>query len=263
MPRLHIFTIALDAMPFLPTLFATFNRLPQTVDWHWSIAEGAAMNVLDTRWCQPQAPRLSIDGTSQFLAGLWRHPRITVHQRPSWRGKVEMCNACLGDFTEPGILLECDADELWSPVQLERLLVLFAGIPDARCARFFCRYFVGANIVITSEHSYGNRPSEWLRAWRFEPSQRFSTHEPPCLCGSETPCVDRVDTRAFGLVFDHYAYAFEQTLAFKEKFYGYRDAVRHWRRLQNNDRWPVADLNEFLPWVDRGVTADRLWTPST
>ncbi len=261
--RLHIFTIVLDGMPFLPTLLSNFNRLPPHIDWHWSVAEGAAMNVLDTRWCQAQAPRLSRDGTSEFLFGLCQHPRITVHQKPAWKGKVEMCNTCLADFTKPGVLLECDADELWLSEQLVALTDLFETEPHINCARFFCRYFVGPNIVITSEHSYGNRPSEWLRAWRFKPSMRFATHEPPLLEGATNQCATRDDTRYLGLVFDHYAYAFEKTVGYKEWFYGYRDAVKHWRRLQANDKWPVTDLHEYLPWVDKGVTADRLWTPSS
>jgi hypothetical protein len=257
--RLHIFTIVLDGMPFLPTLFSNFNRLPSHIDWHWSVVEGAAMNVLDTRWCQPQKPRLSTDGTSQFLYGLSHHPRVTIHQQPMWKGKVAMCNACLDDFTESGILLECDADELWLPHQLVELLALFEHRPHINCARFFCRYFVGPNIVITSEDSYGNRPTEWLRAWRFEPGMQFATHEPPVIAGVKESCALRNVTRGVGLVFDHYAYAFEKTLVYKEQFYGYRDAVKHWRRLQQNDKWPIDDLHAFLPWVDKGVTADLVW----
>jgi hypothetical protein len=260
--KLYVFTIVLDGMPFLPTLFANLNRLPASVDWRWSIAEGAAMNVNCTRWCQSQAPRLSVDGTSEFLAGLRSHPRIRVHQKPRWEGKLEMVATCLVDFREPGVLLECDSDELFLPHQLEGILALFAARPAIKCARFFCRYFVGANIVITSEDGYGNRPGEWQRAWRWSGHGRALSHEPPVMEGLESPCATREETRILGLVFDHYAYAFEKTVEMKERFYGYRGAVAQWRRLQTNTRWPVR-LRDFLPWVDDRATADLLVKPTS
>ncbi len=222
------------------------------------------MNVLDTRWCQPQTPRLSNDGTTQFLKDLWDHPRVTVNQHPKWHGKTEQVNVCLEEFTEPGVLLECDCDEIWSPAQLEELVSLFKDRTDIAQANFFCRYFVGSNIIITSTDSYGNRPTEWARAWRFKPGMSFKTHEPPVMERLlDGICATRYHTKSEGLVFDHYAYAFEKTVAAKESFYGYRDAVKHWRRLQENDKWPIGDLHEYLPWVDKGVTADLLWKPNS
>jgi hypothetical protein len=59
-------------------------------------------------------------------------------------------------------------------------------------------------------------------------------------------------------VFDHYAYAIENQVRFKERYYGYRDAVKHWRKLQSHPGpWPVK-LKEFLPWVDDRVMAVRI-----
>ncbi len=262
MNRLHIFTIVLDGMPFLPAQFAAYNRLPDFVDWRWVVCEGAAMNLHCTKWCQPQEPRLSNDGTTQFLNEIKGHPRVTVHQRPMWFGKVEMVNTALREFTKPGVVLEADADELWQPEVLADLVSYFRNLPHVGQARFFCRYFVGPNIVITSQHSYGNRPTEWARCWRWTDKLKALSHEPPIMDGlSRGECVPRETTLAEGFRFDHYAYAFEKTVAAKEKFYGYRDAVAHWRKLQANRTWPVPELRAFLPWVDPGVTADRLWTP--
>jgi hypothetical protein len=261
--RLHIFTIVLDGLPFLPMQFANYNRLPDSVDWHWSIAEGAAMNVNCTKWCRTQRPRLSNDGTTDFLNSLRAHPRITVHQRAKWMGKVDMVCTCLADFKQPGIVLEADADELWLPHQLETLLALFERRPSLGSAHFFCRYFVGVNILITSTHSYGNRPTEWARCWRWTPELRVLSHEPPLMSGIAGECASREETRDVGLVFDHYSYALESQVRYKQDFYGYRDAVLHWRRLQTNRDWPVRDLRAFLPWVDAGVTADRLWTANS
>lgn len=217
------------------------------------------MNVLDTNWCNPQQPRLSRDGTTEFLNALRDHPRIKIHQRQSWHGKTEMVNTCLADFKEPGVILQADGDEIWLPYQLGALVEFFNRWPHVMSARFFCRYFVGPNIIITSTHSYGNRPGEWHRAWRSSGRLRAKTHEPPIMIGSDGLLSSREMTRESGLVFDHYSYAFEHQLRFKQEFYGYKDAVLHWRRLQANTQWPISDLRTFLPWVDPGVTADRLF----
>ena len=258
--RLHVFTICLDGFPFLPVQFAHFNALPPTVDWQWSICEGAAMNVNCTQWCRPQEARLSRDGTTAFLNSLKGHPRIKVHQQPRWMGKLEMVNTCLADFKEPGIVLEVDSDELWLPNQLQTLLDLFTAFPKIGSAHFFCRFFVGPNILITSTHSYGNRPTEWARCWRWTPQLKALSHEPPVMVGFAGECATREQTLELGLVFDHYSWAFESQVDYKEKFYSpaYRDAVKHWRRLQANTQWPILDLSQWLPWVDRGVTADLL-----
>lgn len=253
--KLEIFSIVLDGFPFITWHLPVFNRL--TIPWHWTIAEGAAMNHHDTSWCKPQAARLSSDGTTEYLNEIKRHPNVTVIQKTSWDGKREMCNACLSRITVPSILLQLDADELWEPGQLEALLLFFKAYPEINQARFFCRYFVGQNIITTSENAYGNNPGEWLRAWRYYPGQKFSRHEPPVLNGLPEKSATREQTRECGLVFNHYAYAFEKQLTFKEKFYGYTDAVKHWRRLQTNTVWPVK-LKDFLPWVDDRATADLL-----
>ena len=258
MSKLCIMTICLDSMPYITWHLPVFNRL--TIPWRWIVAEGAAMNVKDTAWCRPQTPRLSNDGTTEYLNSLKGHPRITVLQRPSWDGKVEQCNACLALIKEPCLLLQVDSDELWTAEQLETLVSFFNAYEQIKSARFLCRYFLGVNVHITSRNGYGNHPGEWLRAWRFEPGMKFLKHEPPVLAGCEGPCATREQTAEVGLVFDHWAYVFEKQVAYKEQFYGYKDAVKHWRRLQENKIWPVKNLQSFLPWVGPGVTADRLFT---
>lgn len=262
--KLAIFTICLDAMPMITWHLPVFNTLGDlNVDWHWYIAEGAAMNVKDTAWCKPQSPRLSMDSTTAYLNAISRHPRITVLQRQSWNGKVEMCNACLEQIkaVEPHVLLEVDADELWTADAIHKLTTCLSETPNYNCARFFCRFFVGPNIVSMHENSYGNNPGEWLRAWIWAPGARFIKHEPPVLAGvndGNEHCLKREVTDGMGLRFEHYAYAFRQQVAYKEKFYGYTDAVKHWERLQANTTWPVKRLKDFLPWVDERADADIL-----
>ena len=253
--KLEIFTIVLDGMPYLPAHLPVFSSL--NCDWHWTIAEGAAMNVKDTAWCRPQPPRLSRDGTAEYLNAIRNHPRVTVIQRQSWNGKVEQCNACLEHIAEPCVLLQMDVDEIWSAKQLHALLHFFHGNPHFQSAEFFCRYFVGPNIIITSNNTYATRPGDWHRAWRFEPWVKFLKHEPPVLNRSTDPRATREQTWDYGLVFEHWAYAMESQVAFKEKYYGYRDAVKHWKRLQYNQTWPVR-LGDFFPWVKDNTTADLL-----
>ena len=258
MNQLSIFTIALDAMPFLPMQLASLNRL--SCNWKWVIAEGAAMNTGSTAWCKPQARRLSRDGSTEFIASLKNHPRIEFVQKAGWRNKDEMVNAAVKRMSNPGILLQMDADELWIPSQLEGILKLFADNPAQNCARFFCRYFVGPNIITTSSNAYGNMPNEWLRAWRFVPGFEFASHEPPMLKGVQEKCISRDQSAKAGLVFDHWAYVLRSQVEFKEQFYGYKDATRHWLNLQSNPQWPVK-LKSFLPWVDEKATADLLFKP--
>lgn len=259
MKRLDIVTLVLDGMPFLPIQLSNYNRVnTKEIDWHWHIVHGAAANTGSTRWCQPQRRRLSLDGTTELLQTWRSHPRIRIHENALWPlGKDQMFAEALKHIKEPTILLEADADEFWEPEQLETLVGFFNAYDKIVSARFFCQYFIGPNIVITSEHSYGNRPSEWLRAWRYA-GQRLISHEPPKIEGLIEPCATREQTRDAGLVFQHWPYMYEKQLEFKQHFYGYPNAVTHWKRLQLNKTWPIANLKDFLPWVDLGVTADKL-----
>ena len=253
---LHVVTLALNAYPLLLVQFSNFNRLP--LPWTWHIVHGTAANTGSTAWCQRLPPGLSTDGTTELLQ-TWRgHPRIKIYEKALWTGgKDEMFRTALDQIKEPCVLLEADSDEFLEADQLVRLVELFQRT-NFRVARFFCRFFVAPNIVITSEDSYGNRPSEWTRAWRFCPGMILKSHEPPVIAGATEPCAIREMTRHEGLVFAHWAYMFEWQVAFKERFYGYTDAVKHWRRLQTNRVFPIRELRDYLPWVDRGVTADLL-----
>lgn len=264
--KLHLLTIVLDGMPFLPMQLATFNRLQ--CDWTWHLVEGPAANVNCTSWCKPQEARLSRDGSHEFIKSLMDHPRVHVRWSHLWRGgKVEMCNAGIEHINEPCLLMEVDVDELWTAEQIECILDLFETVPDRNCARFFCQYLVGPNIVTVGENCYGNNPAEWLRAWRFQPGMKFRKHEPPELAGINEPVggwehpFSREDTRGLGYVFSHWAYVFESQVAYKEKFYGYFGAVNQWKRLQSHrGPWPVK-LKDFLPWVDDRAQADLLHKP--
>jgi hypothetical protein len=253
--KLHIYTLALDELGFLNRQLAVFRQLK--ADWHWHIAEGVADSVLDTSWVARMPPRLSKDGTTEWLNTLIGDARISVYRKQLWNGKVEMINTALKTIKEPCVLMQVDADEFWTPDQIEKIVALLERGPYD-CAYFLCHYYVGHSIVTVGENCYGNRPGEWLRAWRFEPGMVQAKHEPPVLQGSQKHCMRREDTDALGLRFEHFAYTTRSRVEFKEKYYKYPNAAAQWDRLQANTQWPVRRLADFLPWVGEGVGADIL-----
>jgi len=257
--KVHFLTIVLDGMPWLPAQFAMMNRLG--VDWHWHIVEGVAKPTNCTSWCQSIIPRLSIDGTTEFVDSLKSHPRVSVFQKPLWDGKIEMVNAPLFDAKGDGLLWQIDSDEIWTEQQVEKVVSMFKDNPHKMHAQFMCRYFVGPNIITTTSGCYGNRfEYEWYRVWRWTHGRKFTRHEPPMMGGefNESNKFSVFDTHAAGLVFDHYAYVTAEQVAFKEEYYGYKGAIEAWRALQQNEKWPVS-LRQFLPWVKDQAEADLLW----
>jgi hypothetical protein len=259
--KLKIITIVYNGMPFLPMQLNCFNQL--SLDWEWLVVEGPAANVNCTSWCKPQPPGHSNDGTHEFLMSLTNHPRVFYSWRLMWDGgKVEMCNRALATITEPCVLLQIDADELWSAEQIEKIFRLISSPGQIDAANFYCRYFLGPNIVTVGDNCYGNNPGEWARAWRLYPGMKFVRHEPPVLNRPPYMVQSRVGTKIMDLVFDHWAYYFEKQVAYKESFYGYKNAVAQWKRLQvHPGPWPVK-LKTFLPWVDDRAQADLLHKPT-
>lgn len=254
---LEIFTLVLDGQPWISKHLPVFDSLP--FPWRWHIVEGAANNVNCTAWCQKQSPRLSSDGTSEYLDSIKDHPCVTINRAKWWDGgKLQMCNSPLHLISKPCVLLQVDSDELWTAQQLETLVRMFTVNAQMARAYFFCQFHVGPDIVTIGENGYGNHSGEWLRAWRYVPGMRFGRHEPPVLNGNKGAAAPREFTRNEGLVFTHMAYATEKAVRYKMEFYGYKDAVLHWKRLQSNTVWPVRRLKDFLPWVTEGTGAMRL-----
>jgi hypothetical protein len=244
--KLVIFTIVLDGMPYLPWHLPMLNRL--ACDWTWHVIEGVAMPNHCTRWCTKIEPRLSTDGTTEYLDSIAAHPRVRVHRKPSWDGKLEMVNTAMGAVDSQCLLLQVDSDELWQAGQIETIRQMFIRDPSRNVALFTCRYFVGHNIAVLERGGYGNNPGEWARAFRVDPGMRFAAHEPPVIEGLAPVAFEPDDTEKLGLIFDHYAYATRKQVEFKERYYGYAGAAAAWDRLQANREWP-AKLRNFLPWV--------------
>jgi len=251
---LHIFTLALDAIDFLPWQLETFEALERP--WTWHIVTGVADNVADTKWCAKIAPRLSRDGTEEWLAKHAKHPNIRISRRQLWPGKTAMCNAATSKINEDCVLMQIDADEIWTAGQIEKICKLYESGSYDRI-RFLCRYFVGENLFVSSNCGWGNKPGEWSRSWLFRPGMFFTCHEPPVLEGCGRREMSREESSRHGLVFDHLAYVMEHQVAFKEKYYKYAGAVDGWRRLQAQTKFPCS-LKQFLPWVDDGTMVDKI-----
>jgi hypothetical protein len=260
MTPVHIFTLALDANPFIAALFTNLNRL--TIPWTWTIVEGVALPVADTGWMKGQIPRLSRDGTHEFLLDLMHHPRINVISKTQWGGKTEMCNAALPD--RECVLLQADADELWTADQITKHVSLFDADPELSIVKVKMRYFLGPNIVSTSQNGYGNRSGEWIRVWRFRPGMKFQKHEPPILGNNRGKMMDKEESVLHIGEVDHYAWATYRQAFYKQQVYGgrYGHAAQQWQTLQAA-KMPVTDLASQLPWVGVGGTADTLHKETT
>jgi hypothetical protein len=257
--KITFFTIVLNGAPWIYNHLPMMQRLTN-IDWRWIVIEGAAKPVKDTAWCKPIKPMLSDDGTHEYLQSISNHPRVEFRCSKEWEGKLNMCNVAIDTFiNEPCLLIQLDADELYEAWQIVFAMEMFKANPDYNTAQLFCRYYVGNNIVITSKDNYGNRASEWKRMWRFEPGMRWKSHEPPVWENFEEKIISREQMAGRGIVFEHHAYATEAQVKFKEVYYGYERAFWNWNKLQVNTKWPVKELRDFLPWVDEGATADRLY----
>lgn len=268
---IHFFTIVLNGEPFIRYHIDILKKLP--FRWHWHIVEGVADLKHDTAWALKNGGKVSDDlhnkgrsndGTSEYLDELAREypQQVTVYRKPEgefWDGKREMTNAPLANISENCLLWQIDVDELWTTEQIMTLRQMFIENPEKTAAYFWCWYFVGEKLVISTRHCYAENPEQdWLRVWRYKPGNFWAAHEPPVLveAQAEGQFVDIAalnpflhdETEKQGLVFQHFAYVTPQQLQFKEKYYGYANAIAYWEALQSQDKFPVM-LREYFPWV--------------
>lgn len=275
---IHFFTIVLNGEPFIEYHIEAFKQLP--FKWHWHIVEGVADLKNDTAWSLGNGGRItdeihcngrSNDGTTEYLDELAQlYPEnVTLYRKPEgifWDGKREMVNAPLANIREECLLWQVDVDELWTVEQLCTARYMFINNPEKTAAFYWCWYFVGENLVISTRNCYAQNPAqEWLRTWRFKPGHIWLRHEPPILAeplpdgelrnvAAVNPFVHE-ETEKRGLVFQHFAYAMAKQLQFKEQYYGYSNAVSEWKVLQSQTRFPVR-LSQYFSWVQDGTIVD-------
>ena len=254
------FTIVLNGMPFIKQ---QNDIIPKVFD-HWYIVEGVALPVKDTSWCRLPSSEfydtnyLSVDGTREYLDSI-QSDKITVirNNNQPWNGKVDMCNSFMDKLPANTTLMQFDVDEIWDEKVLRDLLNFCDNINSDLTMCFRCNYFVGPDIKITSQNTYGDNYYEWYRLWRLQaPGARWGAHEPPQI-NRGFAVLDKPFTSQKGWIFDHYAYALEQQVKFKESYYGYAGAVESWKSLQQHKEFPCL-LRNHLPWVRDNATIDRI-----
>ncbi len=272
---IHFFTIVLNGQPYIPYHIDIFKQL--TCNWHWHIVEGVADLKHDTGWSvqfggsisdEIHRNGLSNDGTTEYLDQLAQlYPdNITIYRKPTgvfWDGKREMVNAPLANIQTECLLWQVDVDELWTLEQLNTARQLFINHPDKTAAFYWCWYFVGEKLLISTRNCYAQNPNQdWLRTWKFKPGAFWAAHEPPVLVeqiaddqyqnlAAINPFL-HAETEQAGLVFQHFAYATTAQLQFKEQYYGYKEAVAQWTQLQETTKFPVS-LRDYFAWVGDGT----------
>lgn len=273
----HFFTIVLNGEPLIRHHIEEFKRL--TFKWRWHIVEGVAELIHDTAWSVPNGGHitdelhrngLSNDGTTEYIDEIARQypENITVYRKSPgvfWEGKREMVNAPLKNIREGCLLWQVDSDELWTAEQIEKARRLFRDNPDKHSAYFHCDYFVGPRKYVSSNNTWATYPEDWIRVWRFLPGMEFSSHEPPALTDSNGRNIGKLnpftrdETRSPGITFQHFAYITEAQVRFKEVYYGYKDAVRHWKELQKSTG--LVNPADYLPWAKDDATVED-WNDS-
>ena len=264
-------TIVFNGIDFLGHHYKVFEEAASRlgVEFEWHIVEGVAEGRADAR--KPYSDtslgakygtesNLSTDGTSQFLDSISKkHRNVKVYRKfdGPFKDKIEQINSALSHVPK-SMLMQVDVDELWSTDAIVGAYKVLTAPKEARkCMMFSCHFFVGPGRVVV--RGWGHGPSEWLRAWKFEPGSFFLSHAPPVLVSPNEAgsleeiksCVSKEETKQLGIGFSHYAYMFESQVQFKEEFYGYSEAVQGWKALQEAEL-PVK-ANQYLPWLRKGA----------
>ncbi len=278
---IHFFTIVLNGKPFIDYHIEVFRQLPYP--WHWHIIEGVADLKHDTAWSLPNNAYISNeihhqgrskDGTSEYLDELVQlYPEnVTVYRKPEgifWDGKREMVNAPLvNNIRTECLLWQVDVDELWTAEQICIARQMFIENPTKTAAFYWCWYFVGEKLIISTRNCYAQNPDwEWLRTWRYQPGAFWARHEPPRLCQAlpsgewqdlaELNPFLHEETEKEGLIFQHFAYVTPEQLQFKEQYYGYQNAVSQWEELQKQTKLPIL-LREHFQWVFDDTMVDTI-----
>ncbi len=260
------FTIVRNGMPFIKHHYSQFKKMDRP--WRWIVVDGLAEHGDDSSWCARSGGitvglgSSSDDGTVEYVEhiagadGCGRDSsRVTlVRSSGPWRSKLAMVNAAAELIDSHCLLWQADADELWTTDQIEAVASAFDAHPEKTAAWFWCHFLVGPDRMLSTVGGWGNNPrGEWKRVWRFHPGCTWKSHSPPILVnesGEDIALVNpfyQEEMSAIGAVFQHHAYVNEGQVEAKAKYYGYKDAVTGWKRMQAT-KTPQR-VSYFLPWV--------------
>lgn len=257
-PKLRIgYTIILNGLHHL-THQHYAEYLASTLDY-WIIIEGANHSGGSTSWCHPVQARYhrngsSIDGTLPFLQELEKnYPSVRCHYAQGlWASKDAKINAAIDivkTLTDSCFLWEIDCDEQWTIEQMEyaeKELILQRG----KTGVFLCDFYVGKNLLAKGEWGEG-KLEPYRRLWNWQ-GEYYETHEPPRLAGGNGKEV------LLSPRFNHYAYYFEEDVAFKDAFYGdHKGILDKWRQLQTETQFPQP-LSRLLPPLGRWGTSNTV-----
>jgi len=120
---LTIFTIVLNGMPYIKRHLAELQKLK--IPWEWRIVEGVTEPLGCTRWCRQVPDKWhkdfkSIDGTHEYLKSIQGGNVVVYSQGKAFNGKLEMIKQAL-QGVDSGVVMEVDADEMWSAEQIEKI----------------------------------------------------------------------------------------------------------------------------------------------
>ena len=116
--------------------------------------------------------------------------KLVAKESCVWIDKLQMINAGIHSMSEPGVLFQIDADELWtveSIVAAYRLIAHGKSPKDVKvsapkCLRVHCHFFIAPKLVTVTKNGYGHSDEyEWTRVWAFSPGDTFASHAPPIL----------------------------------------------------------------------------------
>lgn len=235
-------------MPWVTFHYPEFRKLK--LPWEWHVIDGLA---------EQEHGHVggygSTDGTKEYFRDMKWDNRVQFHNLLNVASMAFTMNVPMGSISAETLVFKVDCDEIWTADQIHEIHAMFSENPSKNHALFWCNYYIGPKVIVTTRNAWGNKSGEWPRVWRVNPGARWFAETPPIIEGMVLNAFTQDQTERRGLVFDHYAYVLESQAREKDVRYHQTGTYEGWLRLQKNTQWPVR-LKNFFPWVEPEVMAD-------